>query len=416
MAFAAGMHVFPGGSVDPRDGDAQTAWAGPPPAEWGRRLGCAEELARALVCAAVRETFEESGVLLAGPSADAVVADTTAGDWEADRQALLDRSLSMSALLARRGLVLRSDLLGAFAHWITPEFEPRRFDTRFFLAALPVGQLARDVSGEADAADWMRVTDAVRAFDDGRLAMLPPTIEALRELAPCRDVADGAGSAARGAADHAAAGRRRPDPAAGGGVSVSDPSATPVDVPAWCTLVRADNPGPMTLDGTNTYVLQGRDGLVVVDPGPRDEQHLRRVAGHGEVQLTLLTHGHPDHAEGARRFHELTGAPVLARDPAQCIGTDEPLGEDGESAGVAGLLVDVLHTPGHTADSVCFVVTGGAGGARVARGADRRHRPRPGHHGGGPPGRGSGSVPRLAATDRHARRGDAAAGARTGPG
>ena len=190
MAFAAGMHVFPGGSVDPRDGEAETAWAGPPPAEWGRRLGCAEDLARALVCAAVRETFEESGVLLAGPSADAVVADTTAGDWEADRRSLLDRSLSMSALLARRGLVLRSDLLGAFAHWITPEFEPRRFDTRFFLAALPVGQLARDVSGEADAADWMRVTDAVRSFDDGRLAMLPPTIEALRELARCRDVAE----------------------------------------------------------------------------------------------------------------------------------------------------------------------------------------------------------------------------------
>ena len=189
MAFAAGMHVFPGGSVDPRDGDAQTAWAGPPPAEWGRRLGCGEDLARALVCAAVRETFEESGVLLAGPSPDQVVADTTADDWEADRQALLDRSLAMSAMLARRGLVLRSDLLGAFAHWITPEFEPRRFDTRFFLAALPVGQLARDVSGEADAADWVRVTDAVRAFDDGRMAMLPPTIEALRELASCADVA-----------------------------------------------------------------------------------------------------------------------------------------------------------------------------------------------------------------------------------
>src|SRR5688572_19928556 len=61
MAFAAGMHVFPGGSVDPRDGEAETAWAGPPPSEWGSRLGCAEDLARALVCAAVRETFEESG-------------------------------------------------------------------------------------------------------------------------------------------------------------------------------------------------------------------------------------------------------------------------------------------------------------------------------------------------------------------
>jgi 8-oxo-dGTP pyrophosphatase MutT (NUDIX family) len=194
MAFAAGMHVFPGGSVDPRDGDAGTAWAGPSPAEWGRRLGCEDQLARALVCAAVRETFEESGVLLAGPSADEVVADTTAEDWEADRQALLDRSFAMSQLLARRGLVLRSDLLAAFAHWITPEFEPRRFDTRFFLAALPVGQKARDVSGEADDADWMGVADAVRAFDEGRLAMLPPTIEALRELAPCASVAAALGA------------------------------------------------------------------------------------------------------------------------------------------------------------------------------------------------------------------------------
>jgi len=143
-------------------------------------------------------------------------------------------------------------------------------------------------------------------------------------------------------------------------VTVSDPSAMRVEVPSWCTLVRADNPGPMTLEGTNTYVLQGRDGLVVVDPGPLDEQHLRRVAGHGEVQLTLLTHGHPDHAEGARRFAELTGSPVLARDPAHCIGTDEPLGAGAGRAGVDGLLVEVLHTPGHTSDSVCFVVTGGA--------------------------------------------------------
>lgn len=155
-------------------------------------------------------------------------------------------------------------------------------------------------------------------------------------------------------------------------MTVSDPSASPVELPGWCTLVRADNPGPMTLDGTNTYVLKGRDGLVVVDPGPLDEQHLRRVAGHGEVQLTLLTHGHPDHAEGARRFREITGSPVLARDPAHCIGTDEPLGEDGETAGVAGVLVDVLHTPGHTADSVCFLVSGdeadGPGGRVVLTG------------------------------------------------
>jgi 8-oxo-dGTP pyrophosphatase MutT (NUDIX family) len=186
MAFAAGMHVFPGGSVDPRDAEAHVDWAGPPPARWAEWLACDERLARALVCAAVRETFEESGVLLAGHvsgSPEDVVADTTTDDVERDRLALLDRSLSMAELLARRGLVLRSDLLRPWAHWITPEFEPRRFDTRFFVAAVPPGQRPRHVSTEADSATWLPVSDAVAAHDAGRLDMLPPTIESLRELA-----------------------------------------------------------------------------------------------------------------------------------------------------------------------------------------------------------------------------------------
>ena len=189
MAFAPGMHVFPGGSVDPRDSEVETAWAGPPPSAWAGRLACDEPLARALVCAAVRETFEESGVMLAGQDDGDVVADTTNDAWERDRLSLLDRSQSMAALLAARGLVLRSDLLSAWAHWITPEFEPRRFDTRFFVAALPVGQRARDVSGEADHAAWVPVATAVSEHLAGRMEMLPPTIAALRELSAFPDVA-----------------------------------------------------------------------------------------------------------------------------------------------------------------------------------------------------------------------------------
>ena len=136
----------------------------------------------------MRETFEESGVLLAGPSPEVVVADTTGPGWEGERAALLDRSSSMAEMLAARGLVLRSDLLRAWAHWITPEFEPRRFDTRFFVAALPAGQLARDVSGEADHAAWIAVRGAVAEHEAGRMAMLPPTIEALRDVARHPDV------------------------------------------------------------------------------------------------------------------------------------------------------------------------------------------------------------------------------------
>ena len=193
MAFAAGMYVFPGGSVDPRDGETATAWSGPPAAQWAAWLGCDEPLARALLCAAVRETFEESGVLLAGPhgsSADDVLADTTGDDLERDRLGLLDRSVSMAGMLSRRGLVLRSDLLRPWAHWITPEFEPKRFDTRFFVAAVPTGQRPRDVSGEADDTVWLPVALAVAEHDAGRLAMLPPTIVALREISAFGSVAE----------------------------------------------------------------------------------------------------------------------------------------------------------------------------------------------------------------------------------
>ncbi|HEX3224141.1 MAG TPA: NUDIX hydrolase [Nocardioides sp.] len=175
MAFAGGMCVFPGGGVDPRDFDHRVGWAGPAPPEWASRLGTSEDMARALVCAAVRETFEESGVLLAGPSGSEVVADTTGEDWEADRQALEARDLALTALLERRGLVLRTDLLGVWSAWCTPEFEPRRFRTWFFVAVLPHGQRTRDVSSESSSVTWMAALGACDAVDAGELGMMPPT-------------------------------------------------------------------------------------------------------------------------------------------------------------------------------------------------------------------------------------------------
>jgi 8-oxo-dGTP pyrophosphatase MutT (NUDIX family) len=175
MAFAAGMCVFPGGGVDPRDFDASVAWAGPSPADWAAWLATDESTARALVCAAVRETFEESGVLLAGASSGSVVADTTGDDWEADRLALEARELSFTAFLEKRGLVLRSDLLGVWAGWLTPVFEPRRYRTWFFVAVLPSGQRTRDVSSESSAVTWLPALDACAAVDAGGLLMLPPT-------------------------------------------------------------------------------------------------------------------------------------------------------------------------------------------------------------------------------------------------
>jgi 8-oxo-dGTP pyrophosphatase MutT (NUDIX family) len=175
MAFAGGMCVFPGGGVDPRDFDSSVAWAGPSAASWAASLLTSEEMARALVCAAVRETFEESGVLLAGPSASEVVADTTGEDWEADRLALEGKELAFTTFLSRRGLVLRSDLLGAWAAWCTPEFEPRRFRTWFFVALLPAGQVTRDVSSESSSVLWRSALGACDAVDAGEIGMMPPT-------------------------------------------------------------------------------------------------------------------------------------------------------------------------------------------------------------------------------------------------
>jgi 8-oxo-dGTP pyrophosphatase MutT (NUDIX family) len=185
MAFAPGSFAFPGGSVDDRDADSEVAWAGPDIADWGRILDAPPELARALVCAAVRETFEESGVLLAGPSADSVVADTASGELEADRGALLDRSLSLAAMLGRRRLVLRSDLLRPWSRWITPIMEKRRYDTRFFAAALPWPQQPRDVGGEAAAVAWLRPADAIAAARSGEIVLWPPTAVTLAELRAC---------------------------------------------------------------------------------------------------------------------------------------------------------------------------------------------------------------------------------------
>jgi 8-oxo-dGTP pyrophosphatase MutT (NUDIX family) len=183
MDFASGMCVYPGGGVDPRDFDASVAWAGPSPAEWATWLGCEEDVARALVCTAVRETFEESGVLLAGPSETEVVADTTGADWEADRVALETRELAMTEFLIRRGLVLRTDLLGAWGGWLTPAFEPKRYRAWFFVALLPHGQRTRDVSSEAASVTWLPALEAVALAERGELLMMPPTYLTSLEVA-----------------------------------------------------------------------------------------------------------------------------------------------------------------------------------------------------------------------------------------
>ncbi|MGH3520031.1 MAG: NUDIX hydrolase [Haloechinothrix sp.] len=188
MTFAPGMTVFPGGGVDERDADIEVGWAGPDADQWADWFGCEQGLARALVCAAVRETFEESGVLLAGSGPDNVVADAV--PYHDVREALISRDLSLAAFLAAAGLMLRADLLRPWAAWVTPEAEPRRYDARFFLALLPEGQHADGATTEADTSGWVRPADALANAREGRSTMLPPTFVTVSELAEFSTAAD----------------------------------------------------------------------------------------------------------------------------------------------------------------------------------------------------------------------------------
>ncbi|WP_205877072.1 NUDIX hydrolase [Mycobacterium camsae] len=184
MEFAPGVIVFPGGGVDDRDRNADIAWAGPPPDWWAQRFGIETALAIALVCSAARETFEESGVLFAGPADDpnGIVGDASV--YRESRHALAARTLSFADFLRTENLVLRSDLLRPWANWVTPEAErTRRYDTYFFVAALPEGQRADGENTESDLSGWALPRDAIADFEAGRNVLLPPTWTQLDSLA-----------------------------------------------------------------------------------------------------------------------------------------------------------------------------------------------------------------------------------------
>ena len=170
MAFAPSVTVFPGGGVDPTD-DLPPDWSGPDSAWWGKALGKTPVEASALVVAAARELFEETGVLLADGTLD-----------EPARLAVAEHRSSLRDVMAVHGLRLRSELLRPWANWITPPGNPRRYDTFFFLAAQPEGQQARMLTTEAESGRWARPVDLLAEHDAGQLAMMPPTLSMLLDL------------------------------------------------------------------------------------------------------------------------------------------------------------------------------------------------------------------------------------------
>lgn len=202
MAFAAGMTVFPGGGVDPRDRDPSIGWAGPSAAWWAEQWGIDEAAARSQVVAAVRELYEETGVLLAAPAA---VPDSPAellggpammsgenppASGRDPRAEVTAHRASLADILRSAGRPLRADLLRPWARWITPPGPSRRYDTFFFLAALPNGQRADFATSEASGGGWFRPADLLRAGRNGEIGLMPPTLAMLTDLARADSVHD----------------------------------------------------------------------------------------------------------------------------------------------------------------------------------------------------------------------------------
>jgi len=189
--FVAGAYVFPGGSVDPADrGDAADELCrGLSDAEASGSLGV-DSGGLAFWVAALRECFEEAGVLLALPkdAADGTdLLDTSVPEvrdrFEAHRLAVNEGRAGLLDVCRAEGLVLAADTVHYVSHWITPELAPKRFDTRFFVTAAPSGQVAHHDEGETIATIWVRPTDALARFEDGEIELLPPTIDNLQKLA-----------------------------------------------------------------------------------------------------------------------------------------------------------------------------------------------------------------------------------------
>ena len=198
MKFAPNMTVFPGGGVDARDfpgdvdGDGHDSprltWSGHAPQWWAEKFGVAPATARALVCAAVRETFEETGTLLAADASGATVVDS--GRFHAQRKALESHELAFSDFMAAENLGLRSDLLRPWSNWVTPEKFPTRFDTFFFLAAQPEGQIADGDTSEAASTGWFRPTVLMDGWRDRKVGLMPPTWAQIKRLLPYDTVAE----------------------------------------------------------------------------------------------------------------------------------------------------------------------------------------------------------------------------------
>jgi glyoxylase-like metal-dependent hydrolase (beta-lactamase superfamily II)/8-oxo-dGTP pyrophosphatase MutT (NUDIX family) len=355
-SFAPGAYVFPGGVMDPGETPA---------------------------IAAIRESFEELGVLLARR------AD---GRWATGEDiAVLDRHRPFAEQCRQRGLVLAADQVFVLAHWITDRDLPRRFDVSFLVARMPDGQVP--VADEAEQFEpvWVRPADALARHEEGTFFMIFPTIRTLERLAKFPHVnavlAACAGekplwtSCPRAGLLKGADVRYMEHEMPYGELALVSPDGQLVHHLDWqadqpvpllknVTRVTAPNPGVMTGPGTNSYLVgDPATGYIAIDPGPHDPEHIERLwrtAG-GDVRYIVCTHSHPDHSPGARPLQAMcpNRPPILglaSKPTARAASEFKPDRElaDGEEVFVEGgglrHTLRAIHTPGHAANHTCLVL------------------------------------------------------------
>jgi glyoxylase-like metal-dependent hydrolase (beta-lactamase superfamily II)/8-oxo-dGTP pyrophosphatase MutT (NUDIX family) len=373
-SFAPGAYVFPGGTLDAADrSDAAVAAARARPDQ--------DDAHRHFAAAALREAFEELGVLLAYRRGTDDPVDPALA-------ASMDRSHDgdLYAQLQRAELELAIDRTGWLSHWITDRDLPKRFDVRFFVAPMPAGQHAVADGAEQFEPVWVNPADALQRHEQGRFSMIFPTIRTLRQLQrfasveqvleACRTQASVFTSCPRGGKVAGRDTRFTEDEMPFGELEMVAPDGQMVHALDWRTeeivplrrnvrRLTAPNPGMMTGPGTNTYIV-GEDGAwVVIDPGPALPAHVDRIAAlvRDGLQAIVCTHSHPDHSPGAPLLREAVGraVPILglpsgphARANSAFV-PDRALG-DGERIRVGDATLRVVHTPGHAANHLCLVL------------------------------------------------------------
>ncbi|MEK8032251.1 MBL fold metallo-hydrolase [Ideonella sp. DXS29W] len=376
----SGVWVFPGGVLDPVDQDLAARCDGDTDSAANERLGLAAG-ALAYTVAAIRECFEEVGLLL--------VSD---GDGEAAgrERALVRRGEDFVALCDRHGLRLDAGALAYHSHWLTPPGMPKRFDTRFFVARAPQGQYPEVDAGEALELAWLTPSQALEK--ERALKLLPVTRETLKDLARFATVAEVLADArARRQPPRMmprlgrdAAGKVRPvlprewayaeighlDPVGLGHVCFELPPLQPVRLSDRVTRITCANGSMMTGPGTNTYLVRspGGDEVTVIDPGPSDdhtEAHLQAVvaaAAPGRIVRIVATHTHKDHSPAAQRLAAMTGAVLVGLTPEHTEWQDTAFHPqhrpaDGERLVLGpGTTLRAVATPGHASNHVCWLL------------------------------------------------------------